>query len=128
MLSQELERELKNKVPQIEKVKELAKKLSDSTKDASTKFELRNKIAGIEKPLGEAEKKLIGRTNEISKMSEAGDKFRASCQDLLALVDELKDKQAGLAPVSGDADVLRQQAHENKVNIFCVSVTKLYLL
>lgn len=65
--------------------------------------------------MAEAEKKLMARGNEVSKMSEQGDKLRASCQDLMALLDELKDKQTSSEPLSGDVNVLKQQAQRNKV-------------
>lgn len=112
---QELEWELKKQAPVLERAKELAKKLSDNTKDGSTKLELRNKVSNLEKPMAEAEKKLVMRRNEVEKASAEGDKFRGSCQDLLALIDEIKDKQRQMAPVSGDADVLKDQAQHNKV-------------
>lgn len=102
-------------MPALEKVKELGKKLSDNTKDGNTKFEIKNKIASVEKPMLEAEKKLQSRGNEVSKVSEQGDKLRASCQDLVALLDELKDKQQRSEPISGDVDVLKKQAQQNKV-------------
>lgn len=63
----------------------------------------------------EAEKKLQARSNEVSKMSEQGDKLRGSCQDLLALLGELKAKRAGMEPLSGDVTVLKRQAQQNKV-------------
>lgn len=103
-------------MPALEKVKELGKKLSDNTKDGNTKFEIKNKIASVEKPMLEAEKKLQSRGNEVSKVSEQGDKLRASCQDLVALLDELKDKQQRSEPISGDVDVLKKQAQQNKVS------------
>lgn len=115
IIFQELEAERKRQIPLLEKTKELAKKLSDNTKDANTKFEIKNKIASIEKPMAEAEKKLQIRGNEVSKMSEQGDKFRGSCQDLMSLLEELKDKQATMEPLSGDVNVLKKQAQENKV-------------
>ena len=65
--------------------------------------------------MAEAEKKLQMRSNEVSKMSEQGDKFRGSCQDLMALLGDLKDKQANMEPLSGDANVLKKQAQQNKV-------------
>ena len=99
----------------MEKAKSLAKKLSDNTKDGSTKLELRNKVSNLEKPMSEAEKKLIGRRNDVEKANKEGDKFRGSCQDLLALISEIKDKQSQMAPVSGDPKVLKDQAQHNKV-------------
>ena len=44
-----------------EKVHDLYKKLGDNTKDPSTKAELKNKLATMDKPLQEVEKK-IGQT------------------------------------------------------------------
>lgn len=101
----------------MERAKELAKKLSDNTKDGSTKLELRNKVSNLEKPMAEAERKLVLRRNDIEKASAEGDKFRESCQDLLALIGEIKDKQRQIAPVSGDPNVLKDQAQQNKVSI-----------
>lgn len=108
--------ERKKQIPALEKAKELGKKLSDNTKDGNTKFEIKNKIASIEKPMQEAEKRLQTRSNEVSKLSEQGDKLRASCQDLVALLDDLKDKQQHSGPISGDAEVLKKQAQQNKVS------------
>lgn len=113
---QELEMERKKQIPALEKAKDLGKKLSDNTKDGNTKFEIKNKIASIEKPMQEAEKRLQTRSNEVSKLSEQGDKLRASCQDLVALLDDLKDKQQHSGPISGDAEVLKKQAQQNKVS------------
>ena len=42
----------------IEKAKEICKKLGETTKDPNTKSELKNRMAGIEKPIQELEKKL----------------------------------------------------------------------
>ena len=116
-LLQELESERKKQLPALDKVKELGKKLSDNTKDGNTKFEIKSKIASIEKPMLEAEKKLQARSNEVSKLSEQGDKLRASCQDLVALLGELKDKQERSEPISGDPDVLKKQSQQNRVKI-----------
>ena len=103
-------------MPVLERAKELAKKLSDNTKDGSTKLELRNKVSNLEKPMSEAEKKLVVRRNDVEKANQEGDKFRGSCQDLLALIGEIKDKQGQMAPVSGDPNVLKDQAQHNKVS------------
>lgn len=99
----------------LEQAKEIAKKLSDNTKDANTKFEIKNKIASLEKPMTEAEKKLQARSNDVSKMSELGDKLRTSCEDLVAALAELEDKQRAEAPISGDPSTLASQAQTNKV-------------
>jgi hypothetical protein len=53
-----LEGELTNQQPLLNKLKDLGKKVGDNTKDLSTKAELKNKIAGIEKPVVEMESQL----------------------------------------------------------------------
>jgi hypothetical protein len=53
-----LEGELTNQQPLLNKLKDLGKKVEDNTKDLSTKAELKNKIAGIEKPVVEMESQL----------------------------------------------------------------------
>lgn len=58
MLLQALVEELHRNRPMIEKAKDLYKKLGENTKDPSTKAELKNKLAAMEKPLHEVEKKL----------------------------------------------------------------------
>lgn len=55
---QSLEAELVQQKPMVEKAKELSKKVTENTKDPGTKAELKNKMAAIEKPLQEMEKKL----------------------------------------------------------------------
>ena len=65
--------------------------------------------------MAEAEKKLVARKNEVEKASAEGDKLRGSCQDLVALIGQIKDKQRRMAPVSGDPNVLKDQAQVNQV-------------
>ena len=67
--------------------------------------------------MAEAEKKLIARKNEVEKASAEGDRLRGSCQDLVALIGEIKDKQRRMAPVSGDPNVLKDQAEVNQVRL-----------
>ncbi|KAH3699002.1 hypothetical protein DPMN_073948, partial [Dreissena polymorpha] len=110
----ELESERKKHVPILDQAKEIAKKLADNTKDANTKFEIKNKIASIEKPMFEAERKLQTRSNDLSKVSEQGAKLRASCQDLVALLGDLEQKAAKNEPVSGDPETLKVQVQKNK--------------
>lgn len=56
-----------------QKTKDLHKKLCDVTKDPSTKMELKQKIANLEKQLGDAEKQ-IGRSCLCTSCKHVGEK------------------------------------------------------
>ncbi|KAK3581860.1 hypothetical protein CHS0354_032763 [Potamilus streckersoni] len=111
---EELKAELKSKLPQLEKIKEVGKKLCDNTKDSSTKLDLRNKISNLEKPIAEAEKKLVLRENEIHKASQEVEKFHDSCKELLDWVDGIRERHSESEPVSANSDIIKQQAQKNK--------------
>ncbi len=71
---QALAAELKEKKPNVEQAKSLCKQLCDKTKESSTKFDLKNKLANVERPYNDMVKK-IGKWQKLI-VSSQGTKFQ----------------------------------------------------
>ncbi len=56
--AQKLSAEVREKQPEVESARRLCKQLVDATKESSTKFDLKNKLANVEKPYNELLKKI----------------------------------------------------------------------
>ncbi|OWF34915.1 Dystonin [Mizuhopecten yessoensis] len=107
---QSLEAEVVKQKPMVEKAKELSKKVAENTKDPSTKAELKNKLAAVEKPLQEIEKKLACKKLEIEQASEEGQNFQAACTDMLDWLADNKERLKEQPPISGSDGILKEQA------------------
>lgn len=55
---QKLSNEVREKQPEVDSARMLCKQLVDNTKESSTKFDLKNKLANVEKPYNEMLKKI----------------------------------------------------------------------
>jgi hypothetical protein len=53
----------------------------------------------------------------IEQSSQEGQQFQEGCQDILDWVSDLREKLQEQPPVSGNPDLLRQQAQQQKVVI-----------
>lgn len=55
---QELSNEAEDKKPEMDEARRLCKQLVDNTKEPSTKFDLKNKLANVERPYTDLTKKI----------------------------------------------------------------------
>ena len=103
--------------PKVEEVKVLCKQLCDKTKESSTKFDLKNKLASIEKPFNEMTKKLDERKRNLEGAVIEGEKFNAMLTDMLKWVSDKQENMEVCEPLSGQSEKLSSQAREHEVCI-----------
>lgn len=58
LFCQELRKEVQEKEKDLEEARKLCKKMCDGVKESSAKFDLKNKLANVERPYEDLKKKL----------------------------------------------------------------------
>lgn len=109
----------------MEEVKTLCKQLCDKTKESSSKFDLKNKLMTVEKPYAEISKKLEERKKNLEGAVAEGEKFNTQLSDMVKWVVGKQEEVESLPPLSGQAEILANQAREHEVRYFIKSYKKL---
>ncbi|CAG5121104.1 unnamed protein product, partial [Candidula unifasciata] len=106
--------ELQERFPEVTRAKDLCQQLCDSTKDASTKADLRAKMAALDKDVSDTVKKLEARAGALEDASKAGEEFTAKCQQMLKWIKTTSSIVMDAAALTCDTDLLQKQTLENK--------------
>lgn len=102
-----LKGELNEKRPLLENTKNIVEKLLEKAKDPSTKFELRTKIAAVERPIKAIEKLLNEKEKAVDGVNKESNRLRMELNNYVDYFNELESELKKSEPVSSNSEHLR---------------------